>query len=199
MLPDRIRLPMQFDAAALHAELQRACAPGPDWIAHFVPQNYRGDWDVLPLRGTAGATHPILMITAHPGAEFADTPFLDRLPLHRAALAAFACPLESVRLMRLSAGSTILVHCDPHLDPESGTVRLHVPITTHSQVDFRLAGTRVVMDAGSCWYLDLTRPHAVDNRGDTDRIHLVIDAQVNAWLAALLARACADQASSASA
>ena len=31
-------------------------------------------------------------------------------------------------------------------------------------------------------YLNLSRPHAVRNRGTTDRIHLVIDGVVNPWL-----------------
>jgi len=38
------------------------------------------------------------------------------------------------------------------------------------------------MKAGECWYLDLSLPHWVENHGSTDRVHLVIDCDVNEWL-----------------
>ena len=49
---------------------------------------------------------------------------------------------------------------------------------TNERVDFRLNGTRVAMPAGSSWYLRLSDPHSVANRGTADRVHLVIDAAV---------------------
>ncbi|MGY2046548.1 GNAT family N-acetyltransferase [Methylobacterium sp. JK268] len=187
-IPDRLRLPLRFDAEALAAEcdgLGRA-----PWIRHFVTGNYAGDWDVIPLRAPADATHPVRMIHADPACrDFRDTPFLDACPAIRAALAALPCPLDAVRLMRLSAGSVIREHRDPDLAFEDGAVRLHVPLRTHAGVDFRLNGTRVTMAAGTCWYLRLSDPHSVRNDGPGERIHLVIDARVDPWLAALFARA----------
>jgi hypothetical protein len=47
------------------------------------------------------------------------------------------------------------------------------------------------MTAGSVWYLRLIDPHAVDNRGSADRTHLVVDADVNDWLADMLQRGAA--------
>jgi len=35
------------------------------------------------------------------------------------------------------------------------------------------------MAPGECWYLRLSDPHSVANRGTTDRVHLVVDAVVN--------------------
>ena len=66
---------------------------------------------------------------------------------------------------------------------------LHIPVVTNDGVDFRLNGERCVMAAGSCWYLRLSDPHSVANRGSNDRVHLVIDAAVNDWGAALFDRA----------
>jgi hypothetical protein len=94
-----------------------------------------------------------------------------------------------VRLMRLARGSIIKEHRDHDLAFEHGTVRIHVPVTTNDGVDFRLNGVRCVMLAGSAWYLRLADPHSVADRGETDRVHLVIDATVNDWVADLLARA----------
>jgi hypothetical protein len=48
-----------------------------------------------------------------------------------------------------------------------------------------------VLEAGSCWYLRLADPHSVINGGDTDRVHMVIDATVNDWIADVLQKAAA--------
>lgn len=181
MLPDRLRLPFQFDPAALLHDL--AALDSVEWTAHFVTQNYSGDWSVLPLRGKAGATHPVMMIYSDPACtEFADTPFLEACPYYKKILARLECPLQSVRLMRLTPGSVIREHCDHDLDATTGNVRMHLPITTNPDVDFMLNGTRAVMQPGELWYLRLADPHSVINRSDKDRIHLVIDARMNPWL-----------------
>lgn len=183
--PDRLRLPFAFDTTALQRDL--AALGSSDWIAHFVTQNYTGDWSVLPLRGKAGATHPVMMIYADPTCtDFADTRFLDACPYYKDVLSRLHCPLQSVRLMRLTPGSIIKEHRDHDLAPETGNVRLHLPITTSPDVDFLLNGTRVLMQPGELWYLRLADPHSVHNRGQKDRVHLVIDASMNDWLENLL-------------
>lgn len=185
--PDRLRLPLDFAPERLAADM---AALSGGWIEHFVRQNYDGDWSVSALRGPAGATHPVRMIYPDPGCrEFADTPALAGAPYFREVLSAFACPLQAVRLMRLTPGSVIKEHRDHELSFEEGTVRIHIPVTTNPEVDFRLNGARCVMPAGSSWYLRLSDPHSVANRGPADRVHMVIDATVNGWVEALLARA----------
>ena len=181
-LPDRISLKLSFDHELLKQNLTALEAHS--WIDHFVKQNYTGTWEVLPLRGTAGATHPVMMIYSDPNCvNFENTPFLQQAPYLEKVLATFQCPLQSVRLMRLTPGSEIKEHCDHDLSAELGQVRMHIPITTNPEVDFFLNQTRVPMNPGSCWYLRLADPHAVKNRGTTDRVHLVIDATINDWLA----------------
>jgi aspartyl/asparaginyl beta-hydroxylase len=183
-LPDRLQLPFRFAAERLAQNLHGLASS--QWIRHFVKQNYEGDWSVIALRAPADARHPVRMIYAAPDCRvFADTPVLQACPYFRDVLAAFACPLRSVRLMRLAAGSIIKEHSDPDLSFEDGTVRLHVPVITNDRVAFLLNQTRVVMPAGTTWYLRLTDPHSVINAGDTDRVHLVIDAEVNDWVAAV--------------
>lgn len=44
------------------------------------------------------------------------------------------------------------------------------------------------MPAGSTWYLRLSDPHSVANRGLSERVHLVIDAAVDGWLTDLFER-----------
>ena len=186
--PDRLRLPLDFEPDKLAADMANFSSA--QWIAHFVKQNYDGDWSVIALRGPAGARHPVQTIYSDPGrSDFEDTAMLAGSPYFRQVLTSFACPLHAVRLMRLTPGSLIKEHRDHDLAFEQGMVRIHIPVVTNDGVDFRLNGTRVAMPAGSSWYLRLSDPHSVANRGSSDRVHLVIDAVVNDWVAALFERA----------
>lgn len=181
LLPDRLRLPFTFDPQLLVRDLQRLSAR--DWIKHFVLQNYEGDWSVIPLRGKAGARHPVMMIYSDPAAtEFDDTPFLQVCPYFRKVLETFKSPLLAVRLMRLTPGSIIKEHVDHELSVDEGTARFHIPVVTNPDVEFYLNGTRIVLEAGSTWYLRLSDPHRVRNGGTTDRVHMVIDAVADDWL-----------------
>lgn len=184
-LPDRVRLPLALSLAGVAEAV--AALPPDWWIPHFVAQHFSGAWDVLPLRASAAARHPIQRIAAQPDAsDWIDTPELAALPALGALLAAFACPSGAARLMRLAPGSTIHEHRDLGLAAAEGCARLHVPIASGPAVSFLLNGSPVPMAVGECWYLRLTDPHAVANRGDVPRIHLVIDALVDDWLAARL-------------
>lgn len=186
-LADRIRLPLTFDTDRLQADLH--ALTGTAWIAHHVRQNYDGDWSVLPLRHSAGATHPIMQIHSDPTAtEFVDGPLLAHTPYIRGVLAALACPLQAVRLMRLAPGAIIKPHHDHDLAAEWGSARLHLPIITNDAVEFRLNDVPVAMAPGSLWYLRLADRHSVANRGEIDRVHLVIDCTVNDWLLGQLQR-----------
>ena len=158
------------------------------WTDHFVTQNYEGQWDVVPLRHVAGATHPVMQAYSAPDAtEFVDAATLERTPYFRTVLAAFECPLTVVRLMRLTPGSRIKEHHDNDLAADWGDARIHVPITTNPGVTFLLNRTPVPMQPGETWYLRLSDPHAVTNDGASDRVHLVIDCKANDWLTAQIA------------
>jgi hypothetical protein len=184
-LPDRVRLALDFDPARLAEDLGRFDEG--DWVRHVVRANYEGDWTILPLRSAAGETHPLRLVHADLGASrFEDTRLLDRAPYLREVLGCFHCPIKTARLMRLSPGSAIKEHCDPGLDAAEGLARLHVVVATNDEVEFRVNRRPVAMEPGSSWYLRLLDPHSVANRGETDRVHLVIDATVNDWLDGML-------------
>jgi hypothetical protein len=178
-----LRLSVTFDAVRLQSDLDGILAD--DFVPHFNTAYYTGDWSVVPLRSIGGNARQIY---PDPTAKttWQDTPLLDRCPYVREVLAYFHCPLQSVRFMRLKAGSVIREHRDLALSYKDGEVRLHIPVRTNPDLDFRFAGQRVVMAEGECWYHDFTELHSVANRGQTDRIHLVIDCVVNEWLNDLL-------------
>jgi hypothetical protein len=187
-VPDRLRLPFHFDAARLQEDLARL---GPDvWVAHFNTRQYEGEWSGVPLRSIGGVEGRIYPDPT--GRErYADTPLLARCPAFRDALATFQCPIGSARLLKLAAGANIREHTDYNLGYADGEVRLHIPIVTHPDVAFFLAGRRVVLQPGECWYLDFNLPHRVANPSDTDRVHLVLDCVLNDWLRAVFADAVA--------
>ena len=94
--------------------------------------------------------------------------------------------------MRLATGSVIRTHVDSGLDPTSGMARIHIPIVSNAGVEFLLNGSPVAMAPGSAWYLRLSDPHSAANRGDGDRVHLVVDCWTNDWLMAMLRAASLD-------
>ena len=175
-----LKLPFSFDPDRLRSDLAKI---QPDeWVPHFNRQVYEGEWSGVALRSVGGKPDQLYPDPTAIDA-FADTERLDRCPYYREVLSAFSCPLTSVRLLRLKAGSSIRDHRDYRLGYEDGEVRLHVPIVTNSDVAFFVEEQRVPMQEGECWYLNVNLRHRVDNHSKTDRIHLVIDCVVDDWLA----------------
>lgn len=177
---DRYRLGFTFDAARMADDLARLSGAG--WIAHFNQGFYEGGWTGVVLRGAPDRRGAL--VTDSDSGTYEDTPLLTASPYLKAVIDTFQAPKRSIRLLRLDPGGVIKEHRDYDLGHAEGEVRLHVPIVTNPQVEFHLRNRRVVMGPGECWYLDLGHPHRVVNRGDTARIHLVIDLGVNDWLEA---------------
>lgn len=183
MTVSRLRLPLSFDPQRLQADAAQFAAG--EWTAHFNQQIYRGEWSGVALRAVPGAGVSLYPDPAAKGA-FADTAAMQRLAYIPTVLDAIPCAKNSVRLLKLAAGSNIRRHRDYYLGPEDGEVRLHVPVVTHPDVEFVLDDERVPMAEGELWFLNFNHYHSVDNRSPVDRIHLVIDCVVNDWLRELL-------------
>ena len=94
---------------------------------------------------------------------------------------------ERVRLMKIKAKSAIGKHSDK-IDKDFGfndgnIVRIHVPIRTNEDVVFYLWEGREKtfnhLKTGHFYYVDVRAPHSVINNSNEDRIHLVMDTNVN--------------------
>lgn len=152
-----------------------------EWPLHYQTLHYEGEWSALSLRSTNGRSdNPI--ISPDGSATYRDTELLEQCPYINELLSRIHCPIEAVRLLKLTPGSVIKEHTDADLCFEKGAIRLHIPITTNPGVEFLVDGEPLRMAEGECWYCNFNRPHALANRGITDRIHLVIDALVNDWV-----------------
>jgi hypothetical protein len=181
------QLNLEFDLS----RAQREVAALPDiWQAHFQKLQYEGDWAVLPLRSPGGRADEILpSALGNHDAVYADTPLLARCAAIELLLGSLKCPVLSARLLNLKRGAIIRPHRDAELAYENGEARIHFPIFTNPGVEFIIDDQRVMMDEGSAWYINANLTHAVANRGDADRIHLVVDCKVDDWLRELFARA----------
>ncbi|AOV00196.1 aspartyl/asparaginyl beta-hydroxylase domain-containing protein [Delftia tsuruhatensis] len=157
------------------------------WCDHVNHGGYEGVWRVMPLRCQRQhvAAHPILQSFSieEPEEDWEDLPLLQHCPAIRQVLEQLQCPLRSVRLMQLKAGSSIKPHRDRGLGLAHSQARLHVPVHTHPDVQFIVEGRTIPMAAGELWYFNADATHEVVNRGNRDRTHLVIDCLANAWLA----------------
>lgn len=185
VIPSALRLPFTFDARAL--ALEADALPPTAWVAHFNQDVYVGEWSAAPLRsawGLSGYAIPNLAGRA----PFLDTPLLASCPVAREVLATLECETTSARFLRLGPGAWIGEHVDEKLGAEFGEARLHVIVRTNPDVDFAVDGRTLPMRDGELWYVDVSHPHRVRNGGETSRIHLVVDAHLNPWLADVLAR-----------
>lgn len=181
------KLDLPVDVPSVQAEV----AALPDrWKPHFQTAHYDGDWSVLALRSIGGQpdeTMPYAL--GDTPANYAATPLLAECPAIGRFLDSLACPVRSARLLNLRQGAVIKPHRDAELAFEHGEVRIHVPVFTNADVEFVVDEQRVVMEPGSCWYINTNLTHRVANRGTRDRIHLVVDCGVDDWLREIFAGA----------
>ena len=180
-----LKLPLRFDAAQLQGDLD--LVQSDEWANHYNERDFGGLWQGAALRSANGSARDINAGPPGP-AEFADTPLLARCPYIGRALAEFRCPLKSVRLLSLAPGSFIREHSDHALGYEDGEIRIHIPIRTNPGVEFYVCGERLLLEEGECYYINVNLTHRVNNRGTAARVHLVIDAEVNAWVRELFER-----------
>ena len=179
-----LQLAFTFDVPGMQEELSRLSAR--QWPLHYQSRHFEGEWSSLALRSIDGRADNSL-ISPLDDAPYFDTELLQSSPRMREALGRFQCPLLAVRLLRLTPGSVIREHTDGGLNFEQGLIRIHIPVITNPGVEFLLQGEMLSMREGECWYCNFNLPHALANRGETDRVHLVIDAVVNDWVKELFA------------
>jgi hypothetical protein len=170
LLPVTVDLPLLLQALAAIAD--------DAWRSHFNAEYFSGDWSGVALISAADA---LTELSPGRGEPLLREPWL-RDERWRHGLRNLSLDIVSARLLRLGPGARIHEHRDYDLNGPDADRRLHIPLLSPPNVDFWLDGQRVPMAAGECWFLDLARPHRVDNRDTSARIHLVIDCKPDAWL-----------------
>lgn len=168
-------------------DLQHAVMTLPQqWMPHFNTLHYEGTWTALALRSPGGTGDIIPDLQAQQA--YSDTPLMNECPEIAELIKTLKCPVMSVRLLNLKPGASIKPHKDHELAFEKGEARLHFPIFTNPKVEFYVEDQLIPMKEGECWYINANLMHRVSNLGSTDRIHLVVDCQVNDWLKDLFSK-----------
>ncbi|WP_285961082.1 aspartyl/asparaginyl beta-hydroxylase domain-containing protein [Pseudomonas tohonis] len=185
-LPRCSRLPMGVDLPPLLEALARV--PADAWQHHFNTGYYEGDWSGVALIAAEDAPLPLAPGLGAP----VRTGWCEREAAWGTVLEGFYTLVRNARLLRLGPGARIHEHCDPDLGRPGGDLRLHLPLLCPPGVEFLVDGLQVPMRPGECWFIDLSRPHRVDNPGPGERIHLVLDCEPNPWLLGLVQQGLAD-------
>jgi quercetin dioxygenase-like cupin family protein len=180
-----IQLPFRFDAQRIEQEVKSIAAQ--HWQLHYQTKHYTGGWSAISLRSVNGSTESIV-VSPLADVAYKDTVFLEQSDYLKEVLSVFNCPLKAVRLLKLDAGAVVKKHKDAELSYEYGEIRIHIPVVTNDQVEFYLDQERMLLKEGECWYMNFNLPHAIENKSDSARIHLVIDAVVNDWVKELFAQ-----------
>lgn len=161
-----LKLPYSFDACRILKELS-----GP-WVEHFMFAKEGNDGVLLvTTNGDQNNLHDEPMLP---------TPALDAMPYTKSIWSELDIPFMRSRFMRIRAGGQMPEHTDVHpwWDDKA---RVHIPVQTNNLVKFSCGGESVFMKIGECWAIDNSLPHSIENGGDSDRIHLVIDVPLS-WL-----------------
>ncbi|HVY05669.1 MAG TPA: aspartyl/asparaginyl beta-hydroxylase domain-containing protein [Burkholderiales bacterium] len=147
-----------------------------------------GTWTAMALISTDGDHTGPESLRYKRGAKGAPTKLLEMCPYFKEVIGAFKTDIHRARLMSLKPGTVISEHRDygqQRYSIERGMIRVHIPIRTHPDVSWNSSGKKVPMNAGEAWYVNVCQPHSVQNHSDIDRVHLVLDMKVNAWLRTL--------------
>lgn len=173
------RLSPRFDAEALSGDL--ASIDEGWWRPHLGPY-HDGGWESVSLWAPRGD----LFEQRSTGGALTSTAALERCPQLRAALDTLPGRRSRARLMRLRPGAHIFRHSDPLEQIAQDLLRIHVPVVTNPDVEFRVNGHRIEMRPGEVWNVDVRFPHEVANRGREHRVHLIVDVLPGTGLRELL-------------
>jgi hypothetical protein len=158
-----LKLPIRFDAEALAAEV-RALPPSA-WTPH--PTGFVGN-EAVRLVTPAGEDSDAI------DGPMAATESLTRCDYVRQLMAEIGGVWGRSRFMGLAAGREVPPHIDIHYYWRTH-LRIHIPVITNPGVLFTCGDETVHMAAGECWVFDSFLRHDVQNKGDAQRIHLVLD------------------------
>lgn len=172
-----LKLPIRFDAEALAAEVR--ALPQSAWVPH--PTGFVGN-EAVRLVTPGGQPTDEIEGPMGPTENLAGCPYISEI------MGELGAVWGRSRLMGLAAGREVPLHVDTHYYWRTH-LRIHIPVITNPGVQFTCGEETVHMAAGQCWLFDSFQWHRVENKGDAQRIHLVIDTVGGGRLPALIAAA----------
>lgn len=173
-----LKFPLEFKVDKMLSDL--ALILEEKSVPHYNTNGYSGEWKVISLYAQGGDDKNIFALSTS-DAAVEETAILKECKYLKEVIDSFQCPILSARLLKLGAAAKINPHRDHDLGYADGNFRLHIPIITNPDVEFILDGDQLRMLPGECWYTDVNYVHSVHNAGSSERVHLVIDGERNAW------------------
>ncbi len=168
-----IRLPFQFDVARILAEVE--CLPSEAFVE--IQSNHINQGGLL----ACNLLVPDLeLVGKQEGFRLIPGPWLKDAPALMEVLDTLECEKNMARIHKLQPKAKIDEHTDG-VNFLQGMMRIHVPLTTGEGARFVLAGESLKMQPGEAWFLNVSKPHEVENGDTEERIHLVVDCQRNDW------------------
>lgn len=183
------KLPLSFDTERMLGDLQKV-EKEITWLDHpDYTVATTGDWKAVALLSSVSSDYnDPESLRYHGRGRPIPTAVLKACPYLCEVLDSFKTDVHRARLMNLKPGTRISEHRDygaQRYSVERGFIRVHIPIRTHVDVHWKLRGKTIPMGPGEAWYLNVCQPHAVENKSDVQRVHLVLDMKVNEWLLGL--------------
>ena len=103
------------------------------------------------------------------------SPYIDEVILAAIKLVGIVKTKQAM-LTKLKANTLIPRHRDRG-PLTAKTHRIHIPIVTNTECIFSVGDEFKNLEAGQIWIIDnVNRYHSVENKGQQDRVHLIIDA-----------------------
>lgn len=167
-----VRLPFHFDVPLLQKELSLFKE---EWKVNVTPRTEPDTyWNINLMM-------PDLSADRIDGTlPFKWHPILESCPYLTKVLGQFKCDYDRVMFRLLKAGKGFTKHRDP-MSYDRGDLRIHIPIVTDDLFEIYFNDERIRMLEGECWYLHTTMVHWGINNSTNDRIHLILDCNVNEW------------------
>ena len=172
-----LKLPIRFDAEALTAEVR--ALPASAWTSH--PSGIVGN-EAVRLVTPLGEDNDEIE------GPMAASESLRRCEYVRQIMTELGGVWGRSRFMGLAPGREVPPHIDIHYYWRTH-LRIHIPVITNPGVLFTCGDETVHMAAGECWIFNSFLRHDVQNKGDAQRIHLVLDTVGGGLLPELIAAA----------
>ena len=153
------------------------------------------EWTSLTLKSCDGKDQSFLMNTEYTKNKkniYQYTPDIQHCNYIKQILDELPTDVYLVRILKLKKGGKIKFHTDEEVFKSGNLIRLHLPIITNPNVKFQIGypiqkpaeGYNIwnalilhekYLDPGYLWFTNVNTIHGVENRGNQDRYHLVID------------------------
>jgi hypothetical protein len=170
------KLPLAYDPQLLREDLQQVLS-NVKMVPHFSPDDHDGGWSAIGLIAAEGNPQKLAR-----GGVYSKTPVLKYAPYMEYIIDNLPSNKLRVRLMRLERRKNIFWHYDAGENLDGPVVRLHIPVVTNEKVEFQISHQSVRWNPGEFWYGDFSFPHRLRNGGDEDRVHLVMDLEINDFI-----------------